>query len=47
MHEVLHIIGLCPDSFGHLTLIDIFINIYEYIPYGFKKTYQFFIGKEG
>ncbi len=25
IHELLHIIGLCPDSFGHLDLIDIYI----------------------
>ncbi len=23
MHELLHLIGLCPDSFGHLDLIDL------------------------
>ena len=29
MHEILHIIGLCPDSFAHPDLIDIFIANYE------------------
>jgi len=31
MHEILHIIGLCPDSFAHPDLIDIFIANYESI----------------
>ena len=26
IHELLHIIGLCPDSFGHLDLIDIYVG---------------------
>ncbi len=25
IHKLLHIIGLCPDSFGNLDLIDIYI----------------------
>lgn len=25
MHEILHFIGLCPDSLSHIDLIDIFI----------------------
>jgi hypothetical protein len=33
MHEVLHIIGLCPDSFTHIDLIDIFIANYENLTY--------------
>jgi hypothetical protein len=28
MHEILHVIGLCPDSLSHLDLIDLFINQY-------------------
>jgi hypothetical protein len=31
MHEILHIIGLCHDSFTHPDLIDIFIANYESI----------------
>lgn len=31
MHEILHIIGLCPDNFTHPDLIDIFIVNYESI----------------
>jgi hypothetical protein len=26
MHELLHVIGLCPDSFSHLDLIDLTIS---------------------
>ena len=33
MHEILHIIGLCPDSFTHIDLIDIFIANYENLIY--------------
>jgi len=29
MHEILHIIGLCPDSFTHPDLLDVFIANYE------------------
>lgn len=33
MHEILHIIGLCPDSFSHMDLIDVFIANYENLTY--------------
>jgi len=33
MHEVLHIIGLCPDSFAHIDLIDIIVANYENLVY--------------
>ena len=33
MHEVLHLIGLCPDSFAHIDLIDVFVANYENITY--------------
>ena len=33
MHEVLHIIGLCPDSFAHIDLIDVIVANYENITY--------------
>ena len=29
MHEVLHIIGLCPDSFAHMDLLDIIAANYQ------------------
>jgi hypothetical protein len=29
MHELLHIIGLCPDSLAHIDLLDIFILNYQ------------------
>ncbi len=31
MHELLHIIGLCPDSIGHLDLIDLAVANYQNI----------------
>jgi hypothetical protein len=29
MHEILHIIGVCPDSLAHVDLLDIFISNYQ------------------
>ena len=29
MHEVLHVIGLCPDHFAHINLIDVIVANYE------------------
>jgi|DEB0MinimDraft_12_1074336.scaffolds.fasta_scaffold58364_4 hypothetical protein len=29
MHEVLHVIGLCPDHFAHINLIDIIVANHE------------------
>lgn len=29
MHEILHIIGLCPDSFAHMDLLDIVMANYQ------------------
>jgi hypothetical protein len=29
MHEILHLIGLCPDSFAHPDLLDIVFANYE------------------
>lgn len=31
MHELLHIIGLCPDSFAHLDLLDFLVANYNNI----------------
>lgn len=31
MHEVLHIIGICPDNMSHLDLIDLVVGNYQYI----------------
>ena len=28
MHELYHIVGICPDSFGHLDLMDLVIANY-------------------
>jgi len=29
MHEVLHVIGLCPDHFAHINLIDVIVANHE------------------
>jgi len=31
MHEMLHIIGLCPDSFSHTNMIEVLITNYQTI----------------
>lgn len=31
MHEILHIIGICPDSMSHLDLIDFTVANYQNI----------------
>lgn len=31
MHELFHIIGLCPDSFAHIDLLDFFVANYNNI----------------
>ena len=33
MHEVFHIIGLCPDSFAHPDLLDVVVANYENLVY--------------
>lgn len=29
IHEILHFIGICPDHFAHINLIDVIIANYE------------------
>ena len=31
MHEILHIIGLCPDSFSHTSVIEVVVTNYQTI----------------
>ena len=31
MHELFHIVGLCPDSISHLDLLDLFVANYQNI----------------
>ena len=37
MHELLHIIGLCPDSLFHQDILDILILNYQEVISGFEK----------
>lgn len=49
MHEILHILGLCHDSFAHFDLMDLLIFIHEYninSNYGFKGKNRFSIRKK-
>ena len=39
MHEIFHIIGLCPDSLTHLDLSDIFIVYYSEKVWYFETLY--------
>jgi hypothetical protein len=44
MEAVLHILGLCPDHFNHLSLIDVYLNLqqatFKGIPYYIKEVLQ-------
>ena len=45
MHEVLHIIGLCPDSFAHIDLLDILVANFESLPYIKLKSIKSYVIK--
>lgn len=38
MHELLHVIGLCPDSFAHIDLLDIIVANFESLSYIHPKS---------
>jgi hypothetical protein len=40
MHEILHIIGICPDSLAHIDILDIFILNYQNSIYLINKGYE-------
>ena len=39
MHEVLHIIGLCPDNLTHIDLSDIIVVYYSEMFWYFESLY--------
>jgi hypothetical protein len=45
MHEVLHVIGLCPDSFAHIDLLDILVANFESLPYIKLKSIKSYVIK--
>jgi hypothetical protein len=45
MHEILHLIGLCPDSFAHYDLLDIVIPNYETIIQTINLKYNKYVTK--
>lgn len=45
MHEVFHIIGLCPDSFAHIDLLDIIVANFESFPYIKLKSIKSYVIK--
>lgn len=45
MHEVLHLIGLCPDSMTHLDLSDILVVGMQEFPYINLNTIKYYVTK--
>lgn len=45
MHEILHVIGLCPDSFAHIDLSDLIFANYQSIPYINFNTIKYYVTK--
>lgn len=45
MHEVLHVIGLCPDSFAHFDLLDLLVANFESFPYIKLKSIKSYVIK--
>jgi len=45
MHELLHIIGLCPDNVGHLDLLDLVVANYESLSYINLKSIRSYVIK--
>lgn len=41
IHELIHLIGICPDNYSHLDLMDI-VSIYYY---EFQYTFHIFMDK--
>jgi hypothetical protein len=41
MHELIHIMGICPDNISHLDLIDLAVGNYQYIADIKIKTIHF------
>lgn len=45
MHEILHVVGLCPDSFAHFDLSDVFIVYYSEMIWYFETFYLYLRNK--
>jgi hypothetical protein len=45
MHEILHFIGLCPDSFAHFDLLDLFVANYPNLSYIDLNTIKYYVTK--
>ena len=45
MHEILHIIGLCPDTFAHTDLLDLVVANFESLPYIKLKSIKSYVIK--
>lgn len=43
MHELLHIIGLCPDSISHLDMIDFAVASWGNMPYINYKNIKYYV----
>lgn len=45
MHELLHIVGLCPDSLAHIDLSDVVFANLQSIPYINLNTIKYHVTK--
>ena len=45
MHELLHIIGLCPDALSHPSVMDIAVASWQNIPYVNFKNIKLYVTK--
>lgn len=45
MHKLLHVIGLCPDSFAHIDLLDIIVANFESLSYIHPKSIKSYVIK--
>ena len=45
MHELLHIVGLCPDSFTHFDLSDLVVANYQNLSYININTIKYYVTK--
>lgn len=45
MHEVMHIIGLCPDSLAHFDLTDLIVANHQNLPYINLNAIKYYVTK--
>lgn len=45
MHEIFHIIGLCPDSFSHTSLLEVVVTNYQTINDLINTNFKSYVAK--